>query len=425
MKLRMTAMWVMILAVFMSYYCLAEGAARIVDVVATGYGTTVREATKAALRSAVEAVVGTMVDATTLVENDKLIEDEILTYSAGMIAGSKTIGEPKKSADGIYAVKVKASVKKGVVEEKLRAASAVNVALDGADLFARMTYAKDNLSDAEAMIKSVLAKHIGCVVAEAIPGKNGTSTIDLDPKNGEIFANVRVRIDQAKYVQFAKEVVEKLGMMAEVKTEVMDIGHENGYRPDGWFKYKVPKACMDSDERMFNTLVVMKSFRTGQGVFLRFDQNVAKAIVSNLSIGTIAFEVKLLDSMGEVMASNQKALVYGDNVTMMSCVSEEMLTGVILPVFDISPGCCGYSFSPQSWTAAYNARDKLIKEGAISADLLYQFEHTFGTPRNGFLNGLIQADYRVRLGQFTPDELKSVGRLEIKVGHMKGNKFSE
>ena len=158
---------------------------------------------------------------------------------------------------------------------------------------------------------------------------------------------------------------------------------------------------------------------------MRFDQNVAKAIVSNLSIGTIAFEVKLLDSMGEVMASNQKALVYGDNVTMMSCVSEEMLTGVILPVFDISPDCCGNSFSPQNWTAAYNARDKLIKEGAISADLLYQFEHTFGTPRNGFLNGLIQADYRVRLGQFTPHELKSVGRLEIKVGHMKGNKFSE
>lgn len=55
----------------------AQGQDQLVDVVATGYGTTVREATKAALRSAVEQVVGTMVDATTLVENDKLIEDEI------------------------------------------------------------------------------------------------------------------------------------------------------------------------------------------------------------------------------------------------------------------------------------------------------------------------------------------------------------
>ena len=111
MRLRMTAMWAMILAFLMPHLSFAENAGRIVDVVATGYGTTVREATKAALRSAVEAVVGTMVDATTLVENDKLIEDEILTYSAGMIAGVKTIGEPKKSIDGIYTIKVKAQSK--------------------------------------------------------------------------------------------------------------------------------------------------------------------------------------------------------------------------------------------------------------------------------------------------------------------------
>ena len=37
----------------------AHGAEQLVDVVATGYGTTVREAYKAALRSAVEQVVGT------------------------------------------------------------------------------------------------------------------------------------------------------------------------------------------------------------------------------------------------------------------------------------------------------------------------------------------------------------------------------
>lgn len=194
---------------------LANGPDQTVDVVATGYGTTVREATKAALRSAVEAVVGTMVDATTLVENDKLIEDEILTYSAGMIAGAKAIGEPKKSSDGIYSVKVKASVRKGKLEEKLRAASTVNVALDGADLFARMTAAKENLADAETMIKAVLAKHISCVVAEPIPGKNGKSPIDLDPKTGEVVVNVRVRIDQAKYTQFVNEVIEKIGSMAQ------------------------------------------------------------------------------------------------------------------------------------------------------------------------------------------------------------------
>lgn len=199
------------------FAALAAEAAQLVDVVATGHGSTVREATKAALRAAVEQVVGTIVDATTLVENNELIEDEILQYSAGMIESSKTIGEPKKSDDGFYTVKVKATVKKGQVEEKLRTASAVNVTLNGADLFARMTAAQDNLADAEAMIKDVLAKHLACVVAEAVPGENGKSPLDLDPKTGEVFANVRVRIDMAKYRQFVKEVLEKLGPMAEKK----------------------------------------------------------------------------------------------------------------------------------------------------------------------------------------------------------------
>lgn len=422
--LRMTVMAITLFAFLMPHLSFADGDGRIVDVVATGYGTTVREATKAALRSAVEAVVGTIVDATTLVENDKLIEDEILTYSAGMVAGAKTIGEPKKSADGIYAVKVKASVKKGVLEEKLRAASAVNVTLDGADLFARMTAAKDNLSDAEAMIKSVLAKHKDCVVAEAIPGKNGKSPIDLDPKTGEVFVNVRVRVDQSKYTQFASEVVEKLGMMAELKTEVMDTGHKNGYEPDGWFEYKAPPAYLNRDGYVINTLVVMKNFRSGAGLLMRFEQNIAEAIMSNLSGGMLGFDVKLLDSMGKVMTSTQRALVYEPNRTIVMCEDAKRMVGMILPLFDIAPNSCCSTISTDFHSNSSWARDRLIKEEAIPADLLRQFERG-GGHRNGFRNGLTRAEYHVRLGKFTPEELKSVGRLEIKVGHMKGNQFLE
>ena len=33
--------------------------------------------------------------------------------------------------------------------------------------------------------------------------------------------------------------------------------------------------------------------------------------------------------------------------------------------------------------------------------------------------------FQIPLGTFTPEELKSVGKLEIKVGHMKGDQFSE
>ena len=146
----------------------------LVEVFATGVGTTQDAAMKAANKAAVEQVVGTMVDATTLVENDELVEDRILTYSAALIADSKIVGTPK-SADGLITVKVKATVKKTALREKLVAAKLISVELDGESLWAQMVSAQDNLADAEAMIADVLAKHLACVVAEAVPGKTGKS----------------------------------------------------------------------------------------------------------------------------------------------------------------------------------------------------------------------------------------------------------
>ena len=309
-----------------------HGAEQLVDVVATGYGTTVREATKAALRSAVEQVVGTMVDATTLVENDKLIEDEILTYSAGMIASSKAIGEPKKSPDGIYTVKVKASVKKSQLQEKLRATSAVNVALDGTDLFARMTAAKDNLADAEAMIKSVLAKHKDCVIAEAIPGKNGKSPIDLDPKTGEIFANVRVRIDQAKYTQFANEVVEKIGAMATKKIKLRSDGD---YEGDGTFDYTYRYGDYP--------FLIMTSLRTGSTIAYQFEKNILNIVLSNLDKGPLAVAASLKDKQGSEIAESYKILRTYPNYYYLTLFLFIDYFGCIMPFYyaqlNIVNGC--------------------------------------------------------------------------------------
>ena len=367
---------------------IAQGAEQLVDVVATGYGTTVREATKAALRSAVEQVVGTMVDATTLVENDKLIEDEILTYSAGMIATSKVIGEPKKSADGIYTVKVKASVKKSQLQEKLRATSAVNVALDGTDLFARMTAAKDNLADAEAMIKSVLAKHKDCVIAEAVPGKNGKSPIDLDPKTGEVSVNVRVRIDQAKYTQFANEVVEKIAPMATKKIKVRATGEgDKGYNPDGGISYYYDLKAYP--------FLIMTSLRTGSATAFQLEKNVFNAIKSCLDTGSIAVAATLYDAQGTEIAESSIALSKdrleehrSNELSMFACTKD---FGCIMPFY--------------------------TGTSSRSSDQWEMWGKRYGRLSSG--------TYQISLGKFSPEELKSFGKLEIKVGHMKGNQFSE
>ena len=377
-------------AVVLAVAPFARGAEQLVDVVATGYGTTVREATKAALRSAVEQVVGTMVDATTLVENDKLIEDEILTYSAGMIASAKTVGEPKKSADGIFTIKVKASVKKGQLQEKLRAASTVNVTLDGADLFARMTAAKDNLADAEEMIKSVLAKHIDCVIAEPIPGKDGKSPIDLDPKTGELFVNVRVRIDQTKYTQFANEVVEKIGSMATRTRKFKP----SDYKQDKDFFMRFWDDRADCEGGWF---IVMKSLKMGSSVALQADENILNSVFLCLDTGSLAVEATLYDSAGSEIAQSHKALCANrckGNKEYLSLFAfdlnypKENSLGFVLPFYDAEAPF----YSGNGWRCE---------------------------------NGRSIGRFKISLGTFAPEELKSVGPLKIKVGHMKGNQFSE
>ena len=372
----------LIAAFFIAVHAFAQESGQLVEVVATGYGTTVREATKVALRAAVEQVVGTMIDATTLVENDKLIEDEILTYSAGMITTSKAIGEPKKSADGIYTVKVKASVKKNLLQEKLRATSAVNVALDGADLFARMTAAKDNLADAEAMIKSVFAKHIDCVVAEAVPGKNGKSPIDLDPKTGEVFVNVRVKIDQAKYMQFANEVVEKIRPMA---TTTMKLKADD-YGP-GRVSFR-SFGCKNKDYGF----LVMTSLKSGSAFAFKVDQNLLNAIFASLDTGSIAIEVTLQDAVGAEMAQSHKAL----------CEKRTDSTDY-LSLFSFNPGL--YSRQLGFIMPFFSSKWQFVSGSGYESEV--QSVDTF----------------QISLGKFTPEELKSVGKLGIKVGHMKGSQF--
>ena len=49
----------------------------------TGVGTDPDKAVQNAFSQAIEQVVGVLVDADTVVKNDQLIRDEVLTYSRG------------------------------------------------------------------------------------------------------------------------------------------------------------------------------------------------------------------------------------------------------------------------------------------------------------------------------------------------------
>lgn len=65
---------------------------KTVSLVVSGEGATKDEATKNALRSAIEQTFGTFVSANTAVLNDELIKDEIVTVTSGNVQSYKEIG---------------------------------------------------------------------------------------------------------------------------------------------------------------------------------------------------------------------------------------------------------------------------------------------------------------------------------------------
>ena len=106
-------------------------------VMATGVGTDASKALKKALMNAVEQAVGLIVDAETVVKNEKVIKDEILTYSDGFVEKFEKLKEAKDD-DGLWEVKVKAVVRKLQLIEKLKASKVSLIQVDGQSLFGQV-----------------------------------------------------------------------------------------------------------------------------------------------------------------------------------------------------------------------------------------------------------------------------------------------
>lgn len=79
------------------------------QVTATGYGSTAAEAENDALRAAVENVVGTLLDAQTIVDKNTVLQDEIYTSSRGFIRHYDIL-RTQQTAAGAWCVTVAADV---------------------------------------------------------------------------------------------------------------------------------------------------------------------------------------------------------------------------------------------------------------------------------------------------------------------------
>ena len=83
--------------------------AQEIKMVSTGQGTTEDEATKIALRTALEDAFGTFISSSAKIENDVLVSDEIVSLTQGNIKEYNVVNS-SQLANGLYSVTVESVV---------------------------------------------------------------------------------------------------------------------------------------------------------------------------------------------------------------------------------------------------------------------------------------------------------------------------
>lgn len=218
------------------------------DVIVEGTGDSSANAIKDAFRNAVRQVVGALVDAETLVKNDELVEDKILTYSNGFIKTYTEIPGSQKTQGGIHRVKIKATVETGGVIAKLKASNITVKDVDGKGLFAEVMTKLDSEKDGLVLIE----KHLkdfpqNCMSAVVVGGPEIVSKTDE-----KVIAKFTLKIEPSlkEYKVFTDNVIPVLEKAAFKKGEFF-VKMEEESRSTGQ-KYHDINENISSGEFLFN-----------------------------------------------------------------------------------------------------------------------------------------------------------------------------
>ena len=174
-------------------------------VVASGVGVDADKALRNALRNAVEQSVGLIVDAETVVKNESVIKEQILTYSDGFVEKFERVKEIKRE-DGLYDVKIKAVVKRRQLIEKLKEAKIASAKVEGESLFAEVV----TQLDAEKSAARLLEKAMEGLPASLLVAKVTNQKPQILKKNdtgADVMWDIEVGFD---YKEYKDKVLPKL-----------------------------------------------------------------------------------------------------------------------------------------------------------------------------------------------------------------------
>ena len=169
-----------------SFKSEAAPAASIKEITVTGMGETLEAAEKQALASAIRQAVGAYMDSKTIVENEEIIQDRILSVSNAFVEKYEVVGQPQKSSDGLIEITILAKVKTNQVVQALKENNLISGEVAGQNLWAEASTKVMNAQDAVAMLEAKIPELIKSVVTITPLNEKGTPKITKDSNGKEV-----------------------------------------------------------------------------------------------------------------------------------------------------------------------------------------------------------------------------------------------
>lgn len=182
-----------------SFSWAQAGETELISVDAVGYGRTTKEAEADALRAAVQKAVGVFVSAETLVKNEDLISDKILTFSNGFVKEYKSETPKKNSQLGLYEVSISAKVFRQKLLAKLDENKiSYSVAVSGQNLFAQALTLQNKEEDANKLfddtVQDLFVRNIDKLFRVRMIDFNGGTDEQFSPEITSLGSN-KARIE--------------------------------------------------------------------------------------------------------------------------------------------------------------------------------------------------------------------------------------
>jgi hypothetical protein len=202
-------------------------------VIAEGVGVDVDRARKDAYRNAVRQVVGAYVDAETIVANDALITDRVITLSPAFIERVEPVAGSEREEDGLVRLRIRAWVRITKLLDELAAGRiktrAITKTIDTDSLVAEMTTKSDQSRSKREILAKLFADYPeSCLVVR----QSARESIDTLP-DGETILKVPLSIipnDEA-FMAFSKTFCEVLSATKRASGEFKVDGNRIGPNP--------------------------------------------------------------------------------------------------------------------------------------------------------------------------------------------------